>query len=72
MGSRTLDIGCEDITETDIVADTFNPNTRGAEADRSLSSRLAWPTDRVLRQLELHIENLSQKRKEEGYAVKYM
>jgi hypothetical protein len=46
-----------------VVAHAFNPSTWEAEAGRFLSSRPAWSTERVLGQLGLHREILSQKKK---------
>ena len=44
----------------DIVAHTFNPSTWEAEAGESLvSSRPAWPTERVPGHPEIHGETLS-------------
>jgi hypothetical protein len=48
-----------------MVAHTFNPNTREAEAGRFLSSRPAWSTKWVPGQPGLHRETLSQKTKKE-------
>jgi hypothetical protein len=44
-----------------VVAHTFKPNTREAEAGRFLSSRPAWSTKCVPGQPGLHRETLSQK-----------
>jgi hypothetical protein len=44
-----------------MVAHTFNPSPRKAEAGRFLSSRLAWSTKWVPGQPELHRETLSWK-----------
>ena len=46
-----------------VVAHTFNPSTREAEAGGSLSSRPAWSTELVPGQPRLHRETLSQKPK---------
>jgi hypothetical protein len=46
-----------------VVAHTFNPSTREAEAGGFLSSRPAWSTERVPGQPGLHRETLSQKTK---------
>jgi hypothetical protein len=45
------------------VAHAFNPSTWEAEAGGFLSSRLAWSTELVPGQPELHRETLSQKTK---------
>jgi hypothetical protein len=45
------------------VTHTFNPSTQEAEASRSLSSRLAWPTEQILGQLGLYRQKLSKKEK---------
>ena len=42
---------------------TFNPSTQEAEVGKSLSSRLAWSTERVL--LGLQRETLSQKKQQQ-------
>jgi hypothetical protein len=44
-----------------VVAHTFNPSTREAEAGGFLSSRPAWSTKRVPGQPGLYRETLSQK-----------
>lgn len=49
------------------VGHTFNPITQEAEAGESLgSSRLAWYTKGIPGQPRLHIETLSQNKKEDG------
>ena len=44
----------------------FSPSTWEAEAGRSLGSRLAWSTDRVLGQPGLHRETLSQEKQQQN------
>jgi hypothetical protein len=46
-----------------VVAHTFNPSTREAEAGGFLSLRSAWSTKRVPGQPGLYRETLSQKKK---------
>ena len=48
-------------TSQAVVAHSFSPSTQEAEAGRSLSSRLAWATEEVPGQPELHTETLSQR-----------
>jgi hypothetical protein len=47
-----------------VVAHTFNPSTREAEAGGFLSSRPAWSTELVPGQPELHRELLTRKNKQ--------
>jgi hypothetical protein len=53
--------------EPGMVAHAFNPSTREAEADGSLSSRPAWSTKWVPGQPGLHRETLSWKTKQTGH-----
>ena len=54
-----------------MVVHSFNPSTQEAEAGRSLSSRSAWSTERVLGQApKLHRETLSRKNKNKNKKTK--
>jgi hypothetical protein len=61
---RSLSVQLEIPTWPGVVAHTFNPSTREAEAGGFLSSRPAWSTKWVPGQPGLHRETLSQKQKQ--------